>query len=88
VHLQGLRARAAEFGRFLPHVWFLPFAAITLPFLLLFRLTCYYYRKAYYRSFWLSPPACAVPDRTRSTPARPLPAARAERCTGTSSTPP
>jgi hypothetical protein len=27
-----------------------------------FRLTCYYYRKAYYRSFWLSPPACAVPD--------------------------
>jgi hypothetical protein len=29
---------------------------------LLFRLTCYYYRKAYYRSFWLSPPACAVPD--------------------------
>jgi hypothetical protein len=28
----------------------------------LFRLTCYYYRKAYYRSFWLSPPACGVPD--------------------------
>jgi hypothetical protein len=27
-----------------------------------FRLTCYYYRKAYYRSFWLSPPACAVPE--------------------------
>jgi hypothetical protein len=25
-----------------------------------FRLTCYYYRKAYYRSFWQSPPACAV----------------------------
>jgi hypothetical protein len=24
------------------------------------RLTCYYYRKTYYRSFWLSPPACAV----------------------------
>ena len=24
------------------------------------RLTCYYYRKAYYRSFFLSPPACAV----------------------------
>ena len=23
-----------------------------------FRLTCYYYRKAYYRSFWWSPPAC------------------------------
>jgi hypothetical protein len=28
----------------------------------LFRLTCYYYRKAYYRSFWLSPPACAVAE--------------------------
>ena len=33
-----------------------------------FRLTCYYYRKAYYRSFWLSPPACAVaePHKTYS----------------------
>ena len=27
-----------------------------------FRLTCYYYRKAYYRSFWLAPVACAVRD--------------------------
>jgi hypothetical protein len=27
-----------------------------------FRATCYYYRKAYYRSFFWSPPACAVPD--------------------------
>ncbi|MFI6325258.1 hypothetical protein ACIBG8_47620 [Nonomuraea sp. NPDC050556] len=27
-----------------------------------FRLTCYYYRKSYYRSFWLSPPACAVQE--------------------------
>jgi hypothetical protein len=27
-----------------------------------FRATCYYYRKAYYRSFWLSPPACAVSE--------------------------
>ncbi len=53
---------SAEFGTFLPDHWFIPFAAITLPFLGLFRLTCYYYRRAYYRSFWLSPPACAVPD--------------------------
>jgi hypothetical protein len=30
-----------------------------------FRLTCYYYRKAYYRSFWWSPPACAVRDAHR-----------------------
>jgi len=28
----------------------------------LFRATCYYYRKAYYRSFFLDPPACAVGD--------------------------
>jgi hypothetical protein len=27
-----------------------------------FRATCYYYRRAYYRSFFLSPPACAVGD--------------------------
>ena len=53
---------AAEFGTFLPRTWFIPFAALTLPFLLLFRLTCYYYRRAYYRAFWASPPACAVPD--------------------------
>lgn len=26
------------------------------------RATCYYYRKVYYRSFWLSPPACAVAE--------------------------
>jgi len=25
-----------------------------------FRATCYYYRKAYYRAFFLDPPACAV----------------------------
>jgi len=48
--------------RFLPDVWWLPYAALTLPFLLLFRMTCYYYRKAYYRAFWLSPPACAVAE--------------------------
>src|SRR2546423_7660789 len=55
-------AQAAEFGRFLPANALIPFAAVSLPFLLLFRLTCYYYRRAYYRSFWASPPACAVPD--------------------------
>jgi hypothetical protein len=27
------------------------------------RLSCYYYRKAYYRSFFLTPPACAVAGR-------------------------
>jgi hypothetical protein len=31
-----------------------------------FRATCYYYRKAYYRSFFQSPPACAVRDPAKS----------------------
>jgi hypothetical protein len=31
-----------------------------LGFPLLFRATCYYYRKSYYRSFFWDPPACAV----------------------------
>ena len=31
-----------------------------------FRATCYYYRRSYYRSYFLSPPACAVGDIGRS----------------------
>jgi len=30
-----------------------------------FRVTCYYYRKAYYRAFFLDPPACAVGEFKR-----------------------
>ena len=55
----GARDFGTWFGHFPP---FLPLAIITLPFLLGFRLTCYYYRRAYYRSFWMSPPACAVAE--------------------------
>jgi len=40
-------------------------ALLILVFPLGFRLTCYYYRRAYYRSFWWAPPACAVPDARR-----------------------
>jgi hypothetical protein len=64
VTVNGHTGDAAEFGTFLPastRGW-IPFAAVSLPFLLLFRLTCYYYRKAYYRSYWASPPACAVAE--------------------------
>jgi hypothetical protein len=61
----GCDPHASHFGQFLPDVWWLPYAAVSLPFLLLFRLTCYYYRKAYYRAFWLSPPACAVAEPHR-----------------------
>ena len=35
-------------------------AILVLIFPLGFRLTCYYYRRSYYRAFWGSPPACAV----------------------------
>jgi hypothetical protein len=31
-----------------------------------FRATCYYYRKAYYRAFFLDPAGCAVPERKRN----------------------
>jgi hypothetical protein len=55
-----------------PHAWFgpkpdwypswLPFSPAIIVFLLPggFRITCYYYRGAYYKSHWASPPACAV----------------------------
>lgn len=42
--------------------WVLSPALLILIFPLGFRLTCYYYRKAYYRAFWMSPPACAVSE--------------------------
>jgi hypothetical protein len=54
------------------HAWFgpqpgwwpgwLPFspALLILPFPAGFRLTCYYYRGAYYKSHWADPPNCAV----------------------------
>lgn len=55
-----------------PHAWlgpkpawwpaWLPFspALLILPFPGLFRVTCYYYRGAYYKAFWADPPSCAV----------------------------
>jgi hypothetical protein len=51
--------------------WWPPFVpqspAFFLPALAIaFRLTCYYYRGAYYRAFFLTPPSCAV----RGLPAR------------------
>ncbi len=42
---------------------FLSPAMLILPGPAGFRLTCYYYRKAYYRSFGMDPPACAVGER-------------------------
>ena len=55
-----------------PHSWFgpkpaswpawLPFspALLILPIPAFFRLTCYYYRGAYYKAFWADPPSCTV----------------------------
>ena len=52
-----------DFGTWFGHFpSFVPFAIIGLVFLLGFRVTCYYYRRAYYRAFWASPPACGVAE--------------------------
>ena len=61
-----------------PHAWFGPKPAIWpgwLPFspafLILwapagFRLTCYYYRGAYYKAFWGDPPSCTVGEARKT----------------------
>ena len=41
-------------------------ALLILPFPGLFRFTCYYYRGAYYKSFWADPPACSVGEPRKS----------------------
>jgi len=46
--------------------WTLSPALLILIVPLGFRLTCYYYRRSYYRAFWFSPPSCAVADSHRS----------------------
>jgi hypothetical protein len=52
---------SSDFGQ--PFSWWsLSPALLILIFPLGFRMSCYYYRKAYYRAFWLSPPACAVAE--------------------------
>jgi hypothetical protein len=56
---------SSDFGQ--PFAGFpLSAALIILIFPLGFRMSCYYYRKAYYRAFWLSPPGCAVAEPHRS----------------------
>ena len=42
------------------HWWPFSPAILILGGPLSFRMTCYYYRKAYYRAFFLDPPGCAV----------------------------
>ena len=53
------------YPHFVPWVKGLSPALLILWFPMFLRATCYYYRKAYYRSFWLSPPACAVAEPHR-----------------------
>ncbi|HEX3784385.1 MAG TPA: hypothetical protein VHX38_32400 [Pseudonocardiaceae bacterium] len=50
--------------------WFGSIAPVTPAIIIIifpmgFRVTCYYYRKAYYRAVWASPAACAVPEPHR-----------------------
>jgi hypothetical protein len=52
----------SDLGTVVGDWWKLSPALLILVFPLGFRLTCYYYRKAYYRTFWLSPPGCAVAE--------------------------
>jgi hypothetical protein len=57
--------RHSWFGGSAVPPWWPPFlhysaAALILIFPLGFRLTCYYYRGAYYKAFWADPPGCAV----------------------------
>jgi hypothetical protein len=47
--------------------WPLSPALLILVFPLGFRTTCYYYRKAYYRAFFMDPPACAVGEGKHSS---------------------
>jgi hypothetical protein len=52
---------SSTLGRWIPAVPpIIPYAFVSLVFVLGFRFTCYYYRRAYYRAFWLAPTACAV----------------------------
>ena len=52
---------SSSLGQWFPAVPpIIPYALVSLPFVLGFRLTCYYYRRAYYRAFWRAPAACAV----------------------------
>ncbi|MEJ2579964.1 MAG: hypothetical protein P8Z68_12890 [Kineosporiaceae bacterium] len=53
---------ASDFGTFVNFPGQVPIAILIVPILAGFRGTCYYYRKAGYRSLWFSPKACAVPE--------------------------
>src|SRR6201986_3891911 len=52
---------SSTLGQWIPAIPpIIPYAFVSLPFVLGFRLSCSYYRGAYYRSFWRPPAACAV----------------------------
>jgi hypothetical protein len=48
--------------------WVLSPALIVVLLPIGFRMTCYYYRKAYYRAMFFSPPACAVNEPVPNSP--------------------
>lgn len=58
-----LAAQCPEEIRFIGlQSWSLSPAILIMAAVLGFRTTCYYYRKAYYRAYFLDPPACAVEE--------------------------
>jgi len=60
---EGCAPGSSHLGTFLPKLPVLiPLPLLVFPILLGFRLTCYYYRKAYYRAAFFSPPGCAVAE--------------------------
>ena len=60
-------AGSSHFGTPLPGFPLaLPLPILIFPILAGFRASCYYYRKAGYRSFLMSPPACAVTEPAKS----------------------
>src|ERR1700685_1265087 len=52
---------ASALGHWIPAIPpIIPYAFVSLPFVLGFRLTCYYYRRAHYRAFLQLPTPCAA----------------------------
>jgi len=50
--------------------WNLSPAILVVAFPVAFRVTCYYYRRSYYRALFWEPTACMVPDVRSDMPVR------------------
>src|ERR1700760_1125487 len=62
---------ASHLGVWFGHFpWWIPLGMLVLPFLLGFRITCYYYRKAYSRRVGSHRPDARSPNRAPITPVK------------------